>query len=323
MALNENLRAVAKRLLSADDDGRVDVVIGHARGTLPLRSTPLFARSPDEADALVMDATCGANLVRHLRGRTDRAAVVVKACDARALVEALKEKQLDPGRFVVIAVPCPGAVDMDALVRATSAPEFLEGELEGDQVKIRTREGEQALALADMLSPRCRTCEAREVVLPEGITVERIEIAEGDAASAPGGPSALEEFQAKTPEERWAYFAEQASKCILCYACRNACPLCYCEECFVEGTQPAWLGREHNVSNAQAYHLMRALHLAGRCVGCGDCMRACPMGVDLGVLNDRLREDVKELYGAEPGADADAAQPLAAYEMDDWQEFMM
>ncbi|MHC4252911.1 MAG: 4Fe-4S dicluster domain-containing protein [Planctomycetota bacterium] len=323
MALTDDLRAVAKKLLSSEGDGRVDVVIGHAKGTLPLRSTPLFARTPDEAEALVTDATCGANLVRHLRGRTDRAAVVAKACDARSLVEALKEKQLDPERFVVIAVPCPGAVDMDAVVRATSAPELLAGDCNGSEVKVRTRDGEKTLAFADVLSARCRTCETREVALPDSVTVERIEIAEGDAAAAPGGRSALEEFQAKTPEERWAHFAEQASKCILCYACRNACPLCYCEECFVEGTQPAWLGREHNLSNQQVYQLMRALHLAGRCVGCGDCMRACPMGVDLGVINDRLREDVKELYGAEPGADAEAAQPLAAYEMDDWQEFMM
>lgn len=320
MAVNDNLRAVAKKLLGAEEEGRVDVVIGHARGTLPLRSTPLFARTPDEADMLVADATCGANLVRHLRGRTDRAAVVAKACDARALVEALKEKQLDPARFVVIAVPCSGAVDMDAVVCAAGAPELLAGETSGAEVKVTTRDGEKTLALGDVLSPRCRTCEAREVALPDTVAVERVE---GDAASAPGGQSALEEFQAKTPQERWAHFAEQASKCILCYACRNACPLCYCEECFVEGTQPAWLGREHNLSNQQVYHLMRALHLAGRCVGCGDCVRACPMGVNLGVLNDRLREDVKELYGAEPGADAEAAQPLAAYETDDWQEFMM
>jgi len=135
--------------------------------------------------------------------------------------------------------------------------------------------------------------------------------------------AALKEFEKKSPEERWAYFAEQAAKCILCYACRNACPLCYCTECFVESTQPRWLGREFNLSNAQAYHLMRALHLAGRCVGCGDCARAGPVGVDLGVLGDRLREDVKELYGAEPGARPGEEQPLSVYKLDDWQDFIM
>jgi len=60
-----------------------------------------------------------------------------------------------------------------------------------------------------------------------------------------------------------AWFAEQVSKCILCYACRSACPMCYCKECFVESTQPQWMGREHNLSNQQVYHLVRALHLGG------------------------------------------------------------
>ena len=40
-------------------------------------------------------------------------------------------------------------------------------------------------------------------------------------------------------------------------------------------------------------------------------------------MYDRLREDVKELYGTEPGADAEAPQPLSAYKEDDWQEFIM
>jgi ferredoxin len=119
------------------------------------------------------------------------------------------------------------------------------------------------------------------------------------------------------------YFAEQASKCVLCYACRNACPMCYCPECFVEATQPTWIGREHSLSNAQVYHLIRALHLAGRCAGCGDCMRSCPMGVDLGLLGEKLRQDVKELFGVDVGADAKAEQPLTTYKEDDWQEFIM
>jgi len=158
-------------------------------------------------------------------------------------------------------------------------------------------------------------------VIPEEITVERV--GGGSGAASGDATAALAEFEARSPEERWAYFAEQASKCVLCYACRNACPMCYCPECFVEATQPTWIGREHTLSNAQAYHLVRALHLAGRCVGCGDCMRSCPMGVDLGLLGEKLRQDVKELYGVDVGADAEAKQPMTTYKEDDWQEFIM
>lgn len=318
MSLSEDLQAAAKKLL---DEGRIDVVIGYGRGTLPLRSPPVFVRDAAQTGELLFDATCGANLVRYLRGRPDRAAVVVKGCDSRALVEALKEKQLDRDRLVVIGVPCEGIVDVEAVTRSLGVPELLDAELDGGSIKIRTREGEKTLALDEFLIERCRSCEVREAVVPESIQAERVG---GEPAPVSGDrAAALGAFEAKGPGERWAYFAEQASKCILCYACRNACPMCYCPECFVESTQPTWLGREHNLSNTQVYHLMRALHMAGRCVGCGDCVRACPMGVDLGFLNDKLREDVKELYGADPGAAPEVPQPLASYKQDDWQEFIM
>jgi len=288
MSLSEELQAVAKRLL---EEGKVEVVIGYARASLPLRSTPLFVRDAGEAGKLIFDHTCGANLVRYLRDTSDRAAVVVKGCDSRSLVESLKEQQLDREKIVVVGVPCEGIVDADAVRRSLGVPELLSAELEGKSIRVRTRKGEETLALDGFLCERCRSCEAREVVLAD----ERV----GQAAlPSSAEKSALEGFEAKSPEERWAYFSAQADKCILCYACRNACPLCYCPECFAECTQPRWLGTEHNLSNAQVYHLMRAIHLAGRCVGCGDCARACPMGVDVGFLGEKLREVVKELYGA-------------------------
>ncbi|MHC4505589.1 MAG: 4Fe-4S ferredoxin, partial [Planctomycetota bacterium] len=225
MSPSEDLQAVAKRLL---EEGAVDVVIGCGRGTLPLRSTPLFARSAEEAAGLVFDATCGANLVRYLRGRPDRAAVVVKACDARALVEAIKEKQLDPEKIVAITVPCEGVADADAVIRTLGAPELLAAGLNGAEVSVTTREGEKTLALDDILSERCRSCDAREPVIPEGIGI-KVERVGGEAASPSAErAAALEEFEAKSPAERWEWLAGEASKCVLCYACRSACPMCYC-----------------------------------------------------------------------------------------------
>ena len=222
MSLSEDLQAVAKSLL---EEGAVDVVIGCGKGTLPLRSTPIFVRSAEDADGLVFDATCGANLVRYLHGRPDRAGVVVKACDARTLVEAIKEKQLDPEKVVAITVPCEGVVDADAVIRALGAPELLAAGLDGTEVKVTTREGEKTLALDEILCERCRSCDVREPVIPEGIgiTVERV----GGEAASPSAEraAALVAFEAKSPEERWEWLAGEASKCVLCYACRSACPM--------------------------------------------------------------------------------------------------
>jgi len=49
------------------------------------------------------------------------------------------------------------------------------------------------------------------------------------------------------------------------------------------------------------FHLTRAIHLAGRCVDCGACTRACPAGVNLSILNRKLAKDVKVYFSLETG----------------------
>jgi len=133
---------------------------------------------------------------------------------------------------------------------------------------------------------------------------------------------AIKDFEARTADERWDYFNRQMEKCIKCYACRNACPLCYCEECCVDSSQPQWFGKSTARSDTQAFHIMRAFHTAGRCVDCGACMRACPMDVDLRFLNKKIEKDVRELFSYEAGINPDEPPPLNTFKIDDPQEFI-
>ena len=43
--------------------------------------------------------------------------------------------------------------------------------------------------------------------------------------------------------EKWGFFSRMIEGCIRCYACRNACPLCYCPTCFVDESRPQWVGK--------------------------------------------------------------------------------
>ena len=68
---------------------------------------------------------------------------------------------------------------------------------------------------------------------------------------------------------------------------------------------------------------MRVFHLAGRCVGCGACSRACPQGVNLRLFLDKLRLDAEELFDHQAGVDPEGHPPLRAYRPDDYNGFVM
>jgi ferredoxin len=163
----------------------------------------------------------------------------------------------------------------------------------------------------DELDDACRTCIQRDAV-------EYDEFIGDHAAPAP----ALPEAGPVDPAARWQQFADEAARCIRCYACRQVCPNCYCPVCFVDAGRPAWLGKTTELSDNAVFHIMRALHMAGRCVECGSCARACPMGIDLMKLNRKAAQIVRERFGHTAGMKPDDAPPLAAFDPADRQEFI-
>jgi formate dehydrogenase (coenzyme F420) beta subunit len=127
------------------------------------------------------------------------------------------------------------------------------------------------------------------------------------------------DLEGMTREERMGYFQDEFSRCIRCYACRDACPICYCEECFVDSNQPFWLGSGTNLKDNFTFHLMRSMHMAGRCVNCGACELACPEGIDVRALTARLYRAAKEIYNYEPGMDPEQKTLLTDYSVNDPQ----
>ena len=132
----------------------------------------------------------------------------------------------------------------------------------------------------------------------------------------------LEEFERLGREERKRFWLEQAERCIRCYACREICPFCYCEECIADQNKPQWIDRSPRRVNNLIWLAIRALHLAGRCVECGECERACPVEIPLMLLNTKLAEVIRENFGYEAGKDPEAKPPLADFRVDDKAEFI-
>jgi ferredoxin len=110
-------------------------------------------------------------------------------------------------------------------------------------------------------------------------------------------------------QERRAFWREQFRKCLKCYGCREICPECFCESCALE--DPLWVEPGELAPPFPMFHLIKAMHMSGRCVACRQCELTCPAHIPLTVLYDLIRQDVGELLGYEPGADVEMAPPLS------------
>jgi ferredoxin len=130
----------------------------------------------------------------------------------------------------------------------------------------------------------------------------------------------IERLTAMTVAERRAFWAAQLDRCTRCYACRAACPMCYCPRCTMDCNRPQWVPvASHGLGNLE-YHLVRAMHLAGRCVECGSCGRACPAGIPVHLLAEFAEESVRRHFGAPPAGGAGYA--LSNFRPDDQESFI-
>jgi L-lactate utilization protein LutB len=107
-------------------------------------------------------------------------------------------------------------------------------------------------------------------------------------------------------------------RCIRCYACRNACPMCVCRDhCIADTRDPHWLSQETDVQQKWMFQLIHAMHLAGRCTECGECERACPMNIPILSLRQKLNREIKELFDYEAGVDPEGVPPLLTFKVEE------
>jgi len=132
----------------------------------------------------------------------------------------------------------------------------------------------------------------------------------------------LQELENLPREEKWEFWTKELSDCVRCYACRSACPLCYCVECAVECNQPQWVSVASTGLGNLEWHIMRAMHLAGRCIGCGECEAACPMEIPIGYLTMKLNIDVAKNFGQVPGLKIELDYVLSSFKVDDKENFI-
>jgi formate dehydrogenase subunit beta len=124
-----------------------------------------------------------------------------------------------------------------------------------------------------------------------------------------------------------SYFAD----CLECTNCMNACPICYCKECFFRTANAEHSPRELLRSaerrgavsmppDALLFQMTRLNHMATSCVGCGMCEAACPHDIPLTAMFRSVGMRVQKTFDYEPGRDINEKPPFMVFQRDELQE---
>lgn len=309
----EKIQAISARILK---DCSVEMVIGFRRGTVPMMNEPCFAKTPAEVESFVWDGHCGINLVNYLSDRKEKIGIVAKGCDSRNIVTHILENKIKREQLYIIGVPCLGMIDRRRISAAFGA-EVAEVREEADKVVVKGSNSEKTFKRTEVMQENCAICIHRNPVIYDELVADLVEEQkDGDRYAD------VRRIESMAPEAKWDFFEEMLSTCIRCYACRNACPLCYCPTCFVDEHRPQWVGKSQDPIDVRTFHFLRAYHCAGRCTDCGACERACPVGIPMRQFTKKLEKDCLELFDWEAGMTLDKRPVLDFYRPNDPDEFI-
>ncbi len=260
----EEIRAKAKELLQS---GRVSCVIGYESATGE-GTRPAFIYDPADVTRLVWNRSCYANLTTFLHDKKRPARRGEEAPDVAILV-----KPCDSRAINLLVSEAQIKREKVFVVGLTCGGMMAEGKLQ----------------------ERCLRCNTRTPVVYDALIGEPPDVEAVDEFAD------VVELQGMSAEERLRFWLKEFDRCIRCYACRQACPGCYCNVCEFDRDDSLWIGLQMELPEKYFFHTFRAMHLAGRCVECNECERVCPMDIPLSLLNRKLVKEVSELFGYRGG----------------------
>ncbi len=257
MNYTKQIQEIAAKLFAED---KIDVFVGYRMNGFDDNQVPVLITGVNEIPKLVFTDKSVFNLVNYLKPdhtRRKRVGLVVKGCDSRSLNLMLTESQVKRENLYVVGIACEGVTD-DA----------------GQKMQ------------------NCTDCMVPDAVVFD----EMLGTPSGSQPAAYKANADVTALASMPLPERAAYFEEVFANCIRCNACRHSCPLCYCAKCCID-QETSTLYNGANTTSAAFHALMTwSLHLAGRCVDCRNCEKACPSHLPLHLLHKQNESVIYENF---------------------------
>ena len=304
----------AKSLLQS---GEVSRVLGWKKGENTFDVEVAFFENVEALDEFVYNGFCGANLSKHMieaSKKEGKTLVFLKPCDSYSYNQLLREHRVDREKAYIIGVGCKGKLSFSQIpfegVLSVSGADYPDA---AEELTVQTLYGTETIPYKKAMLERCHVCKGKEHVVYDELLGESCDTVDADRFAE------VAKIEAMSPEEKFAYFQAELSKCIRCNACRNVCPACSCRKCVFDSTAFDSAQKSNTTSfEEKMFHIIRAFHVAGRCTDCGECSRVCPQGIPLHLFNRKFIKDINALYGEyQAGSDLESKAPLTSFRMDD------
>ena len=311
------MQELINRAKSLLESGEVARVLGWKKGENAWDAEPAFFETAESLSEFVYDGFCGANLSKYMieAGKKEgKTLVFLKPCDSYSYNQLLREHRVDREKAYIIGVGCKGKLSISKIpfdgvldVKGADYPNTSE------VLTVETLYGTEEIPYKDAMLERCHVCKGKDHVVYDELLGESVDTVDADRFAE------VKKIEAMSPEEKYAYFRSELSKCIRCNACRNVCPACSCRKCVFDSTAFDSAQKANTTSfEENMFHIIRAFHVAGRCTDCGECSRVCPQGIPLHLFNRKFIKDINILYGEyQAGSDLTSDAPLTSFRTDD------
>lgn len=285
-------------------------------------------------------------------------ALVMRPCEARALVDLVKLKQASLENTLLISYDCYGAMPLKKFQKSAA-----EKKQHGDDFLNIAFQNK----LNDDLRWNCQVCQYPSPLVSditvafvghEKKTEELLLIASsqaGEAALVKAGyeldtigddrEKAVKEWIKQRTQNREKMLEEARvaasgpekmldflSTCIHCLNCMTNCPVCYCRECFFNSSTFEleadkyfdWAQSRGGIrmpNDTLFFHITRMTHMSTSCVACGACSEACPSEIEIAKLFTVVSERTQKLYDYVSGRSLEEELPLSTFKEEELEEF--